>query len=151
MQRSITRITRTIQEEMVKRWHSGSILYEAEEDKARADRKEQPAERLHGKGWTLRRHHWSTLLRRHDVHCQRPQCAPAATSICAPAPDDALQWPEQLSTIPAISISEPTTPSIFSCSVRPPLTRPSDTSTTWAAACAIYVRAAAIAGAERPT
>jgi hypothetical protein len=151
IQRSITRVTRTIQKEVAKRRHPGSILYEAEEDETRADREEQPAEGLHGKGWTLRRHRRPSLFRRHAVHCQRPQCAAATASICASAPDDALQRPEQLSAIPAVSISEPTTPSLSPRSGRPSSTRLPDASTTWftsITACAVSIGAAATA--ERP-
>ena len=48
---------------MAKRWHPGSLLHEAEEDEARANREEQPSERLDGKDRKLRHHRRPSPLR----------------------------------------------------------------------------------------
>jgi len=53
LQRSSARLTRAFEEEVVERWHSRSILYKTQEDKARTDRKEKPAEGVHGKDRTM--------------------------------------------------------------------------------------------------
>lgn len=118
------RISRTVQEEMAQRWDPRSLLYQTQEDQARTDRAAQPAQGIHDKGRTMRRHRRTPSFRCDDIHRQRSQRAADAVRAAA-APNGPLRPSRQLPTVPAIlpSVRLPTeTASI--------LTSPCQSSTT---------------------